>query len=527
MRTNANKKKVIIIGAGVAGLTAGIYALKKGYLVELYEKNPIAGGECTGWDRKGYHIDNCIHWMIGSKAGTDLNAMYLETRALDPDHGIGLHRQEIMYKSTLNGEFLTLYEDLEKTRKEWIALSPVDEEQINLLFSDCELGKRTVIPAGVPPEQLGAISGISLLIKSLMTFKLFHRYKGISTQDLIDRFHHPLIKACISDFCTPESMGYSFPMCYGNFASGDGGIPEGGSRAMALRMLSRFESLGGVFKGNCPVVKIEVDGQNATGITTEDGQFFAADYIIPACDAAHTFSTLLDPSYMNSMFHDYFSKPESYPVYGMFQAAWAVDCEENLLPCEVMASASQIKTHSWQSERITFKTYFYEPSFAPKGKQIIQALWGMDGTAWDYWKELENDKTAYQAKKQELSCSIEQRIEELWPGYKEKLSLLDSWTPCTYRRYCNAYRGYNQACVITKKSAKIPYPSAYIKNLRNVVLAGQWLSPPGGIPGSCITGKYAAFRVDYLEHKMLFQAKKVFFRVILPTLVVLIATLVL
>jgi phytoene dehydrogenase-like protein len=527
MKANAGKKNIIIIGAGVSGLTAGIYALKKGYSVTLFEKNPVAGGECTGWDREGYHIDNCIHWMIGSKAGTDLNATYLETRALDPDNGIGLHRDLIMYKSMLDGQSLTLYADLEKTRREWIALSPRDEEQINLLFSDCELGKRAIIPAGVPPEQLGAISGITLLAKSIPTFRLFSHYKGKSTQDLIDRFHHPLIKACISDFCTPESMGYSFPMCYGNFASGDGGIPEGGSRAMAFRMLSRFESLGGIFRGSCPVTKIEVDGEKATGITTEDGQFFAADYIIPACDAAYTFFTLLDPSYMDRVFQDFFSRPEAYPVYGMFQAAWAVDSEVNLLPCEIMASASQMKTYSWQSERITFKTYAYEPTFAPKGKQIIQALWGMDRTAWEYWKELGKDKTAYQAKKKELCCLIEQKIEELWPAYKGKLSLLDSWTPCTYRRYCNAYNGYNQACVITKISAKRPYPSACIKKLRNVVLAGQWLSPPGGIPGSCITGKYAAFRVDYLEHKMLFQAKKVFFRTILPTLVILLSLFVL
>ena len=33
-------KKVVIIGAGISGLTAGIYALQKGFAAEIYEKNP-------------------------------------------------------------------------------------------------------------------------------------------------------------------------------------------------------------------------------------------------------------------------------------------------------------------------------------------------------------------------------------------------------------------------------------------------------------------------------------------------------
>ncbi len=60
-------KKVIIIGAGIAGLTCGVYARINGFETEIYELHTIPGGECTGWDRKGYHFDGCIHWLMGSK----------------------------------------------------------------------------------------------------------------------------------------------------------------------------------------------------------------------------------------------------------------------------------------------------------------------------------------------------------------------------------------------------------------------------------------------------------------------------
>ena len=48
------KKKIIVIGAGISGLSAGIYGLKSGFDVTIIEKNPVVGGLCTGWYRQGH-----------------------------------------------------------------------------------------------------------------------------------------------------------------------------------------------------------------------------------------------------------------------------------------------------------------------------------------------------------------------------------------------------------------------------------------------------------------------------------------
>ena len=63
-------KKIIIIGAGITGLCSGIFLLKKGFDVSIYEKNDFAGGCCTGWVRDGYYIDNCMHWLTGTNQQT-------------------------------------------------------------------------------------------------------------------------------------------------------------------------------------------------------------------------------------------------------------------------------------------------------------------------------------------------------------------------------------------------------------------------------------------------------------------------
>jgi phytoene dehydrogenase-like protein len=46
-------KKIVIIGAGPAGLTAGIYARQAGFEVVVLEKHNLPGGLCTAWKRDG------------------------------------------------------------------------------------------------------------------------------------------------------------------------------------------------------------------------------------------------------------------------------------------------------------------------------------------------------------------------------------------------------------------------------------------------------------------------------------------
>ena len=61
-------KKIIIIGAGIAGLSVQEFLRAlNGFDVEVFEMHSKPGGECTGWQRGGFHFDNCIHWLMGSK----------------------------------------------------------------------------------------------------------------------------------------------------------------------------------------------------------------------------------------------------------------------------------------------------------------------------------------------------------------------------------------------------------------------------------------------------------------------------
>ena len=400
-----------------------------------------------------------------------------------------------MYTSTLNGESLSLYDDLEKTRQEMIALSKEDEEEINNLMEDVKTAMDVEIPAYKPMEFYGPIELLKMMKKQKNTFKLFKKYENQDTQDLMNKFKHPLIRCLISDFCPKESAASSFPMAYGNFVAGDGGIPQGGSRAMALRMEEKFKSLGGKSFTNRPVKKIIVEGNKAKGIVLENNQEVYGDYIVISCDMDYTFNVLLDKSYMDKTLKMMYENDKDYKVYGMFQAAYGVDCPEDLLKGEIILDCTDIKIAPWMGDRMTIKTYGYEPSFAPENKQILQVLLPLDVLAYDYWMKLYENKDEYNRKKNELAEILMKKIEDNYETYREKMNILDVWTPVTYKRYCNAYKGYNQSFVAGKNTDPKLYPSPYVENLDNVILCGQWISPPGGAPGAAITGKFAIQRI--------------------------------
>ena len=62
-------KTMIIVGAGIAGVSTGCYAQMNGYETSIFELHKIPGGLCTAWTRKGYTFDLSMHMLTGSKSG--------------------------------------------------------------------------------------------------------------------------------------------------------------------------------------------------------------------------------------------------------------------------------------------------------------------------------------------------------------------------------------------------------------------------------------------------------------------------
>jgi squalene-associated FAD-dependent desaturase len=75
-------KSVILIGGGLAGLSAGVALADAGYRVRLFEKRPFLGGRATSYVLpNGEHVDNCQHVTFG--CCTNLEDFYRRVGAAD------------------------------------------------------------------------------------------------------------------------------------------------------------------------------------------------------------------------------------------------------------------------------------------------------------------------------------------------------------------------------------------------------------------------------------------------------------
>ena len=100
--------KVVVIGAGISGLSAGIYAARSGFDVTILEQHNIPGGLSTSWSRKGYYFEGGMHWLTGSSPKMPLNRVWRETGALQDNNPVEL-RDPLYNVIDENGKTLSLY----------------------------------------------------------------------------------------------------------------------------------------------------------------------------------------------------------------------------------------------------------------------------------------------------------------------------------------------------------------------------------------------------------------------------------
>ena len=486
--TNA-KEKIIIIGGGIAGLSAGVYALLAGFDAEIYEKNAIPGGECIGWNRKGYHIDNCIHWLTGTRKDTEMYEVWKKVGALTDETEYA--EIKAFYSTICDGQTATLWNDLKRTEEELIAISPEDEAEIKKFIKHVEYSKQCLFPANKPMEMWGVKDYINMG-KSMADFpKVMKEFGKISLEDYSKRFKSPVLQKLMCDYLPKEYCAYAFLVSYATMADGNGKIPMGASLQMSLRMEKRFKELGGKIYYNSSIKSIDLDKKTTTGITLEDGKKVKGDYIIPTVDSYVLFHKLLPTEYMPKEVKAAYDAPKKYPTTSGFQVAFAVS-EKYDRGETVFIDIDPIKIGNRTFSRMYVKAYGYDPIFVKDGKQVIQTCITQTDEDFEVWKSL--SEAEYRELKDALVKEVEQRIQDAFPELIGDLQFLDCWTPLTYERYCNAYHGSYMSFTTTPDAKQLKLKGR-LKGIDNLYLAGQWTSSPGGLPVAAASGKFAIQRI--------------------------------
>lgn len=483
-------ERIVVVGAGIAGLAAAIYGRLAGYDVEVFEKNAVPGGECTGWDRRGHHIDNCIHWLTGSKSGNALNDVWLTTGALGDD--TEFVPGDKFFTARIDGREVTLWHDLDRTERELSALSPADAGEAKRLMQAVRQARCCEIPAEKPLDMMGVLDYLKMGLRMKDMPKVMKVYGDVSLGELAERFKDPLLRMLVGAYMPADYAAYAFIVSYATMASGNGRVPRGGSRALALRMSAKLEEVGGRIHLSSPVKRIRQHEGRVTGVILQDGTEVASDFVVYAADMSLLFGGLVERELMPEEWARAYKDRSSYPVMSGLQVAFSIP-EESVPSGTTLFACAPFRVGPREASCLTSHCYDYEPTWAPEGRAVVQVNLTQSDADWEWWKSL--GKADYRTSKERAATIFADRLVSAFPKAADGLELLDVWTPVTYERFCGAYRGSYMGFKATPKT-KSPSCKGVVEGLPGLYLAGQWMTNPGGLPIAVTSGKFAIQRIQ-------------------------------
>lgn len=481
-----------IIGGGVSGLAAGIYAQLSGIDSEIFESHTIVGGQCTAWKRKGFHIDNCVHWMIGTKQETETYQVWKDVGVLG--EGKEILRHDYFLKVNIDGITAHVWRDLDKMRAELLAIAPEDEKEIKKLIRAIKHFQAIKLPSLKPKEQMSLTDNLKLVLSMLRAIPVAAKYGKMSIEDYAKCFKNPVLKALIANYLPKHYYVLATFYMYAMFSLGNVDLPLGGSDMITNRMRDRYLALGGKISCRKKAIKLTVDGTHVTQINFEDGTVNEPENIICATDPDVTFK-LLGQDYMDDFFRKCYSDKKCYPIFSEINIYFAVDIPTDFLPSMEIFNCEPYEIAGKTYSKICMNNYADQPKFAPEGKGLIQILIDQYEDDYDYWANLYNtNREAYKQAKSNLADEIKIRLEKHYPELQNILSVVEIVTPKSFNRYTGAYKGSYMGFIQTPYVKKEIHPGV-LKGLDNFYLAGQWLQTPGGLPNAVITGRFAVQRL--------------------------------
>ena len=477
--------KIFVIGAGISGLSAGIYAARSGFDVTIYEQHMTFGGLSTSWSRKGYYFEGGMHWLTGSSPKMPLYQIWKETGALKENNPIENRDPYYVY---INGDKkLYMYRDLDKLCNQLRDFAPEDKKMIAKFYNDV---KALINVHLVVNDVMGLKAknprhpGLAELLKMAPAGLKYSKLVNMSYEEYVNQFKNEDVRHLLMGSIGYRYNAMSFIYTIASFASGDCGYPEGGSVTMGQNMLDTYKALGGKieFKKKIENIELDIEGK-VTGVKI-GGEILPCDAVIVTQDMRNAidtlFDTMINDPVANKMRKNVVSEQNVFICAGI-KADLSHLPKAIVFPLKEPFEIAGVKFNE-------FRIYNYA-SFkgrAPEGGTAITSLFL--GPSYYYWKQAKEDGT-YKQKKEELAKRFIEILAEYIPETKDKVEVTDVATPCTYERYCSSFEG-SWMSVWEKGTKQYNYPQK-LPTVQGVYFAGQRTMMPGGLPIAVYSGRIA------------------------------------
>ncbi|MFW9812824.1 MAG: phytoene desaturase family protein [Candidatus Thorarchaeota archaeon] len=520
-----NKQRTVIVGGGMAGLTAAVYLAKEGHDILLLEKNKECGGLLNSFSRNGFTFDAGARSILNAGViHPMLRELGIELEFLDSPVSIGIE------KDIINLDPKTGLDDyrrlLEKLYPE--SVNDVDKiiSKIKVTMKDMETLYGIDNPNFREEKDRAYLRELlAWLPKFLMALRRISRqdepvesYLGsfTSNQSLIDIIAQHFFKK------TPTSFALGYFYSYTDYM-----YPRGGTGELPKAMVRKIIELGGKIQTDTDVIEVNPSERI---VKDEEGNMYSFNTLIWSADLK-TLYRILDTSGLdNEVAHEINKQKELLltkrgcdSVYSLFigvdvpletfraisnghffytpskqglgEVHWS-DLDSLIANFETKSKEDVLQ---WLDKYCKLTTYeisipaFRDSTLTPEGKTGLEISMLFE---YDLVKKV-IDANWYE----EFRTEIENRMLEtisnsIYPGLKDNVIFRTSTTPLTIEKVVGTSEGaivgwsYLSPVPVVHELRKIP--SSVKTPIPNVYQAGQWAYSPAGIPTAIITGWNAA-----------------------------------
>ncbi len=500
-----NQHDVIIIGAGLGGLTAGAKLAKEGYKVLIIEQHDIPGGCATTFRRKGYTVEVGLHELDGLDDKDIKRTIFDEFEVFDHVQFVKLPE---FYKFQHRDESFIMPHDREEAIKRLNERFPDEKKAILKYFKIIYGFKNEILK--YPKNKI-----LKFLLMPLfpLLYPTLTKYSKKSIGDILDTLtnNEDLKLVLTANVAYYHDDPHTLSSVY--FSSGQASYFEGGhyirggSQKLSDYLASYIREHGGEIIYKHIATRITTENGRATGVEykknrgketpalTAKGKFIIANAAIPnviemlddgprrlieeraagmktACSILTLYLGLNQPPSEFGCRH-----------YSTFVIADHIQSLQD--------QAKDLQGHDFKKKSFAFVDYSQiDSGLAPEGKYLM-AVATTDYL--EHWEGL--SRTAYREKKKEITDILIRRLENILPGISEAIEYKEMATPKTIVRYTmnpqGSVYGYAQTVEQSGRNrirAKSPVDGLYF--------ASAWAFPGGGFTGAIISGYLCALKIQ-------------------------------
>jgi len=484
-------KNIIVIGAGIGGITAASHLAKHGLHVTVVEKNSRPGGRCDRISRDGHHFDT----------GPTLLVMPLlyeaEFAALGApiSEKLDLLRVDPTYHLVFDdGSRLALTSDMKSMQEQ---LEGFEHGSFQGLLRYMEEGYRHYhlgIEKLVQPDFRKASDFFKLsnlpLVRQVKP--LTKHYANMSRY-----FDDPRLKAAftfqdvymgLSPYEAPATFSM---MPYTELAHGVW-YPRGGMYQVVEALMSLARKAGVEFIFNASVEQVEVQDGSAEGVII-NGQRMDADAVLANADLPYVYQNLLP---QDGEIKKLDRKRYSCSVISFF---WGMDKSYKVLPPHTLFLADDYRENFDSIIRdlslpANPSLYIHaparlDPSMAPKGQDTLIAIVPVGHMS-------ENGEQDWSKLRDEARRQVFRRLALLGiHNIESHIKFETTFTPLSWKKRYNLVKGSTHGLCHNLSQLGYFRPDLQHPQYYNLYFTGASTRPGTGIPTAMISGRQAAQRI--------------------------------